>query len=110
MLTPGLRRPGATQIVTAAFTENDVLADPDSIIAKVMAPYGEVTTYTYGTDAELTKLAVGSYQLAFTPDNGGRWYIRWEATYTGSGVAVSEETMLVQVSPFTEGTLDAYRG
>lgn len=109
MITPGKRYAGSTQAVTASFYLTDVLTDPDTVKARVLSPSCSETSYTYGTDDEVSKSSTGVYQLIFTPDAGGRWHIRWEATYTGSGVAVSEEAMLVQLSPFEDGTLDAYR-
>lgn len=110
MLIPGIRRPGTTQIVTAAFEQGGVPADPETVVAKVLSPRGTLSTYTYGSDVDLTKLAVGSYQIMFTPDTGGRWVIRWEGTFDGAyGSVVTEDDMIVQLSPFEDGAMDAYR-
>lgn len=109
MLIPGIRRTGTTQLVTAAFEQGGVPADPETVVAKVLSPRGTLSTYTYGSDTDLTKLAAGSYQLMFTPDTGGRWFIRWEGTFAGASSVVTEDDMIVQLSPFEDGAMDAYR-
>ena len=110
MLIPGIRRPGTTQIVTAAFEQGTVPVDPDTVVPKVLGPRGTLSAYPYGSAVNLTKLAVGSYQPMFAPDTGGRWFIRWEGTFDGAyGSVVTEDDMVVQLSPFEDGAADAYR-
>ena len=42
--------------------------DPMALAVSVKAPDGTIMTYTYGTDAELVRSAVGSYYIDIQPD------------------------------------------
>lgn len=103
MLTPGKRLVGSTYTVTFNAGSNQ-----DTLIARVLSPTWAETTYTYGTDANLTRPSTGNYSLTITPDAGGRWYIRFEGTKTGT-VTVQEYTMVVSTSPFEEAASRAYQ-
>lgn len=107
MLTPGPRHAGATQILTAVFTENGVATDPLTVVAKTMSPACVEAIYTYGTDPDITKTATGNFQLAMIPDCAGRWSIRWIATYATSGTVISEDAMIVQTSPFVDSCCES---
>lgn len=81
--------------VGIATTDADGAAsDPTTVEAIVRNPAnGNETTYTYGTDAELTKAETGSYQLLFTPtaehpDNPVDWWLEVRTTSTVGGLTV----------------------
>lgn len=66
--------------VTAAFTNAAGTAtDPTTVVCKVRSPSG-ITTYTYGTDAELVKDSTGNYHLDINITADGQWWYRWEGT------------------------------
>lgn len=44
-------------------TSGGTLENPTTLVVKVQTPSGTVTTYTYGTDSELTRSATGTHQL-----------------------------------------------
>jgi hypothetical protein len=64
--------------------------DPSVLRLKVRDPGGTVTTYTYGSDAEVVRAALGDYYADLPLDVAGRWAWRWEAE-TPSGVAESSQ-------------------
>lgn len=56
------------------------LIDPTTVTCSVRAPNGTVTLYTYGVNAQLTRLSLGRFRLALTTNQIGTY--RW--TWTGS--------------------------
>ena len=99
MLTPGKIWPGTTVTLTAQFTDSaGVLSNPATVLFKTLDPDGTILTYTYGTDANVTRPSTGNYQATMVPDQGGRWRIRWETT---GGVLVTEDDFIVKDSQFT---------
>lgn len=58
------------------------LLDPSVVVVRLRAPNGVVTTYTYGTDAELTRDGQGKYRLRFTLTQKGTYRWTW-APYKG---------------------------
>ena len=63
---------------------NTVLHDPSVVKLDVDAPDNTQTTYTYPTDSEITKQAVGHYTAVLdTSGKPGRWFYRWYSTGTG---------------------------
>jgi hypothetical protein len=72
--------------------------DPTTVVAKIKDPSGNVSTYTYGTDAELIKDATGMYHIDVDIDERGLWYYRWEAT--GAVKTAEESTFTVRQSQF----------
>ncbi len=111
MLVPGKIAPGSELRITATFSDDaGVLADPATVIFKTMSPAGKETVYTYGSSPELQRQSAGIYLCDFTPDEGGRWYYRWQSTGTGKTLA-KESSFIVQYSPFIDGRMpDAYQG
>lgn len=63
--------------------------DPTAVKAWTRSPAGTVTTYTYGTDAALTKTATGHYKLVFDVDTSGQWYAGFYSN--GNGKASSRD-------------------
>jgi hypothetical protein len=72
--------------------------DPDVVVCKVKTPTGTVTTYTYGTDAELIKESTGNYYLDFNADVSGTYFYRFHST--GNGKAAGENSFEVVASNF----------
>jgi hypothetical protein len=78
------------------FDENDVLTDPTVITFEFKTPSGTSTTYTYGVDAQLVKIAVGKYQVILTASASGIW--SWRFAATGTIVAALEGEFTVDQS------------
>jgi uncharacterized NAD-dependent epimerase/dehydratase family protein len=109
MLTPGRIYPGTELRLNVSFYDTDgVLVDPTTVTFKVRCEAtGQITTYVYGTDAEVGKTSTGLYYADTTPDRGGRWSIRWETTGTGTTFTV-EDDFVVRASPFVDATYRDY--
>jgi len=79
--------------VSAAFTDvNDAAADPSTVSLAFKDPSENVTTYIYGTDAEVVKDSTGNYHVDIALDEAGTWHYRWVSTGTG---ATAQEGELV---------------
>lgn len=71
--------------------------DPSVVIGWTRTPSGTVTTYTYGTDSEVTKIDTGDYTLTFDVDTAGTWWCGFYST--GTGKAASDDVRVeVQTS------------
>lgn len=57
--------------------------DPTTVVCKVRDPAGTQTTYTYGSDAELTKTATGVYSMKLLLDSPGIWWFEWVGSSAG---------------------------
>ena len=83
----------------AAFTNTAGTAiDPTAVLFKVKDPSGNITTYTYLTDAELVKDSTGNYHVDVDADEVGTWYYRYYST--GTGQAAGEGTFDVLETEF----------
>lgn len=72
--------------VQGTFTDplnSDAAVDPTAVYVTFKDPSGNVTTYQYGVDAELTKASTGVYRANIDADEAGMWYYRWYSTGTG---------------------------
>jgi len=78
---------------------SNVAADPTGVVLKIMNPWREPTTYTFGDDPELEKDSTGNYHADIVVDLAGYWAFRFE----GSGVlvAVKEASFTVLKSQFS---------
>lgn len=109
MLTPGRKYVNGLVRIAANFQDEDrVDVDPTTVTFKICNPFGTVTSYVYGTDAEVVKVNTGDYYVEYSPDVSGRWWYRWETTGSGTTTAI-EGAFVVQQSPFYESNSDAYR-
>lgn len=103
MLIPGRTYVNDTKRIAINYQDDDgVDVDPDGVTFKLMSPRGTITTYVYGTDAELVRLNTGDYHVDVTPTESGRWHWRWISTGTGKATA-TEGTLVVQWSEIVEG-------
>ena len=84
--------------MSAAFTVSSVATDPTTITFKMREPDGTVTTYVYGTDAELVKDSTGNYHVDWGTSMSGDFFYRF--TGTGACVAASEGYFTVKESRF----------
>lgn len=73
--------------------------DPDTVTFKLSSPNGTITTFVYGTDAEVSKTSTGDYYIDVIPDLPGRWFFRWDSTGMNKATAV-EGDFVVQTSAF----------
>ena len=83
---------GDVVVLSAAFTVGGAGTDPTSVVCRVKQPDGVVETPTVvpGTPND------GLYTAAFTPDQEGHHYYRWEGT--GAAQSAGEGEFVVRVS------------
>lgn len=90
---------GALVRLTITFeTAAGAAVDPAVVKAQVRDPQLQITTYTYGVDAELTKTATGVYVVDVDANQAGTWFVRGFST--GSGQGAEETGFIVQESMF----------
>ena len=82
----------------ATFTVSGTVTDPTAVTFKLRDPIGTVTTYVYGTDAQLVKSATGVYYVDYTTAAEGLH--AWRMTGTGTVVAAEEQQFRVRESSF----------
>ncbi len=71
--------------VSILTTNASTLENPTTLVVQVQTPSGTTTTYTYGTDSELTRTATGTHQLLHPLTASGTHQIR--AVTTGKAGA-----------------------
>lgn len=98
----------AVYLTINVFDGSETDTDGTTVVLKTISPSGTEASYTYGTDANLTKTSTGDYTCIITATEPGRWYYRWEVTYS-SQLNVEEGTFVVMASPYYDGLQDAYR-
>lgn len=76
----------------------DFEVDPTTVTFKFKPPTGTVTTYIYGTDAQIVRDSYGKYHVDMDLTVAGIVYWRWEST--GPPIA-SEGAVLVKTSQFS---------
>jgi hypothetical protein len=81
--------------LTTEFRVNGTLTDPTAVTATAIQPDGTETVYTYGVSPELTKTAIGVYNLAITASIVGVWYV----IFKGTGAAAGSERHSFIVDP-----------
>jgi len=57
-----------------------VATDPTAVSMVTRSPSGSLTTYIYGTNAEITRSSAGVYLFTFTPSSAGDWWLGWKAS------------------------------
>lgn len=82
------------------FTNSDTTAvvDPTAVMFQARSPAGTVTSYTYGTDAQLTRVSTGVYRATVDANAVGIWHYRFYST--GTGKAAGEGKFEVEPSVF----------
>lgn len=71
--------------LSADFFTGGALTDPTTVKVIWKTPAGVSTTWTYPTNFELVKDAVGQFHADISVTAGGSWYFRWEGTGTAQG-------------------------
>lgn len=101
MLSPG-RIYAGSQVAVPVHIETDAGTDtdPSTLVATTRRPDGVETSYTYGTDSEMTQQSVGDYTLTVTATMPGRW--RYRFLMTGSNTVALEGWFNVQASAFVD--------
>lgn len=84
--------------VAASFAQGVTAIDPTVVMFKFHAPGGAVTTYTYGTDAQLIRDGVGLYHIVLTLATSGTW--AYQFLSTGTGQAAYQTEFFVQPLEF----------
>lgn len=84
--------------LAANFQSNSVDVDPTTITFKLKDPLGVITTYVYGTNAELVKESTGDYYVHYTPTVEGRHTYRFSSGTTY--IAADEDSFDVIESEF----------
>lgn len=79
--------------------ETKVLVDPSTVTIKVVEPDKTISTFVYGTDAELTKVASGIYSLEFPTTQSGVHFYRVESTGTGQSAMESHFEVAPTIIP-----------
>lgn len=80
--------------VTAAFVNDaDAAVDPTTVTFHQQMPDGTITSYVYGTDAEVAKVSTGNYTFKRTTTQAGTHTVRC----VGTGAAIAAEKTTYQV-------------
>lgn len=76
---------GSLVKLTGTFTDEvGAAVDPSVVKVAIEKSDGTTTTYTYGTDPEVTKPSTGIYQIQVdTTGKPGYWHYRWYSTGSG---------------------------
>jgi hypothetical protein len=89
----------AVEFTVTFLNDSDTPTDPTVVKFLTQSPDGTVTTYTYGTDSEVTKADTGDFVCIVVLDESGLWRIRWEGT---GAVAATFSDAVYITSPFDE--------
>jgi hypothetical protein len=89
---------GQVVVVTASFSVDGELDDPTTVTFKVKDPSGNVGTFVYGIDPEVTRVSLGVYKTEIECDESGDFWYRIEAD--GSVIDATEKTFTVANSQF----------
>jgi hypothetical protein len=84
-------------------TVDGEVISPTSIVFKIISPRAAITTYTYGTNAQIVREDAGVYYVDWKFTEAGRWRFRWESSnLTGSAdyTSAREGSVVVKYSPF----------
>jgi uncharacterized protein YfaS (alpha-2-macroglobulin family) len=84
----------------ATFTNSDtnVPIDPTVVRFQVRPPSGAITTYTYNSDPQLTRVSTGVYRVVVDANQIGIWHYRFYSE--GNGKAAGEGRFEVVPSVF----------
>lgn len=77
---------------------NGTNVDPDTVVFKTKNPAGTISTYTYGSDAEVVKDSTGKYHCDIVVGSEGFWFARWEGS--GTVYAAGDTKIYVKQTEF----------
>lgn len=66
--------------------QNNTLIDPPVLRFKFKKPDGTITTYVYGTDAQVVRVSTGIYFVLVDSNTYGDWKYRWETEGAGGAL------------------------
>lgn len=91
---------GDQVICQAVFTSasTGTVVDPTHVYFQIKDPSEHITSYEYGVDPEVAKLAAGQYTATVNVDEAGLWFYRWYST--GDGQAAGENRFDAKSSEF----------
>ena len=88
----------------ASFTVAGSPTDPTTLVTRLLAPDGTLTTASYSVAAltsastPVAKTTTGTFVYSVSLDQSGHWYVRFEGT--GAAVAAEDSEAVVDPSPF----------
>ena len=85
-------RGDTAQVRVTVKNTSGALADPSTLVARVKAPSGTVTVYTYGDSAQWVKTGTGKYTLDIDITESGTWNYRIESS--GANTKAAKEGAL----------------
>lgn len=74
---------GSLKRLSATFKVNGMATDPAAVTFKLRDPAGTLTTYVYGTDAQLVRDSAGAFHVDWPVAAAGRHFVKWD----GDGAA-----------------------
>lgn len=77
--------------VTYTDPDTGVVIDPNEVSVIVRSPDGALTTYEYGTDAQLVRTGVGLYYVLITLAAVGTYKWKWTGTASEQAVVDYDE-------------------
>lgn len=89
----------ATEISHVFINSSGVAFNPSTVAFRVRSPCGIESRYVYGTDSAITRPSTGNYLATITPNEAGKWVVRWVATVPALEI---QEFFYVQCSPFLD--------
>ena len=85
---------------TATFANSAGTAtDPTTVTVYVKNPAGTLSTYIYGTDAEVVKSATGIFYIDVDCNKAGEWHVRFKGT--GAVAQTVRGIIRVETDPFS---------
>ncbi len=90
---------GSLVRISAVFSSLGANVDPDSVIVQVKDPKGDVSTFTFGTDASVKRDDLGQYHFDVDCAMEGQYYYRFHST--GQGQASEEGKFYVLDTVFS---------
>lgn len=92
---------GSTVRIYGSIRVDGVLTDPSTLTLTITTPSAVQTVYTYGTDPEIIRDAVGKYHLDLQISESGTWVWEWfansELNAADSGTIVTSESYTFDV-------------
>lgn len=85
-MTINVYKKGQKVRCSVTFAVSGTATDPTTVTAKVKSPSGILTTYVYGTHAELVRDGTGLYHVDVTTNEIDQWNFRFEGTGTCTAV------------------------
>ena len=79
--------------------QNGAFVDPTTVTFKLESPAGVVSTYVYGTDAELQKDSVGHYHIDSAVNLPSDWFWRFSGTTAAASASDQGSIFVIPARP-----------